>query len=103
MSEPVYKVEMFDDTFNNVEMALNRATKKQAIIAQNIANAGNPNYIPKDFDEVLNKAVERKNKNIVIEEEMATLSKNAIDHSAYVKLLASKIGVLRTVVTQGRK
>lgn len=103
MSEPVYKVDMFDDTFNNLEVSLERATKKQAVIAQNIANANNPDYVPMEFDEALNKAVARKNKTIVIEEEMATLSKNSIEHSAYVKLLASKLGVMKTVVTQGRK
>jgi len=94
---------IFDPTVDVLQGGIERAAKKQAIIAQNIANANNPNYIPMDFDEVLNKAVKRTNKSIVIEEEMASLSKNSIEHSAYIKLLASKISVIRTVVTQGRK
>jgi len=96
--------EIFDDSYVNLQKAIDRAAKKQAIIAQNIANANNPDYAALKFDEVLNKAVTRADKkNIVIEEEMADLSKNSIEHSAYVKLLASKISVLRSVVTQGRK
>lgn len=96
-------MEIFDDAFITLHYGINRATKIQAVIAQNIANANNPDYIPLEFDEVLNKAVKRADKSIIIEEEMAALSKNAIEHSAYVKLLASKINVLRTVATQGRR
>jgi len=96
-------MEIFDDTFVRLQESIDRATKKQAVIAQNIANLNNPNYEPLEFDDVLNKAVKRADKKLVLEEEMAALSKNSIEHSAYVKLLASKISVIRTVVTQGRK
>ncbi len=104
MSEnPVPKLELFDDTFVNLQNAVERAVKTQAVIAHNIANAKTPGYEAMEFDKVLNKAVKRANKEVVFEEEMNALSKNAIDHSAYIKLLASKISVIRTVVTQGRK
>lgn len=104
MSEqPVQKVELFDETFNGLQVAIDRAAKKQAVIAQNIANVNTPGYEPLEFDEALNKAVKRSNKALVIEEEMAALSKNSIEHSAYVKLLASKISVIRTIATQGRR
>ena len=96
-------MEIFDDTFVRLQESIDRATKKQAVIAQNIANINNPSYEPLEFDDALNKAVKRADKKIIIEEEMAALSKNSIEHSAYVKLLASKISVIRTVVTQGRK
>lgn len=96
-------IEIFDEAFVTLHHGINRATMKQAVIAQNIANANNPDYIPLKFDEVLNKAVKRAEKSVIIEEEMAALSKNAIEHSAYIKLLASKINVLRTVATQGRR
>jgi flagellar basal body rod protein FlgB len=95
--------EIYDPTFDRLQGAIDKAAKVQAVIAQNIANANNPNYEALEFNEVLNKAVKRANKSIVLEEEMAHLSKNAIDHAAYVKLLAAKISVIRTVVTQGRK
>ena len=96
-------VEMFDGTFDRLQEAINRATKKQAVISQNIANINNPSYEAQDFDVVLNKVVKRTNKKVVLEEEMAALSKNSMDHSSYVKLLALKLGVLHTVTTQGKK
>jgi len=34
---------------------------------------------------------------------MAALSRNSSEHASYVKLLVSKLSVIRTVVTQGRK
>jgi flagellar basal body rod protein FlgB len=96
-------LEIFDDTFISLQHAIDRVTKKQAVISQNIANINNPNYEALEFDEVLNKAVKRANKKVILEEEMASLSRNSISHSAYVKLLASRINVLHTVSTQGRK
>jgi len=87
----------------NLQNGIDKTSKKAAIIAQNIANINNPNYVPEDFDEVLNKAVKRADKNIVIEDEMAALSRNSSEHASYVKLLVSKLSVIRTVVTQGRK
>ncbi len=104
MSEQqVQRVQLFDDTFNHLNDALDQSTKIQAVIAQNIANAKTPGYEALEFDKVLNKAVKRANKNVVFEEEMDSLSRNAIEHAAYVKLIAEKIAVIRTVVTQGRK
>ncbi len=96
-------VEIFDSTIDNLQQGIERATKKQAVIAQNIANINNPGYEALEFDEVLNKAVKRANKEVVLEDEMARLSRNSITYSAYVKLLESKMSILRSVVTQGRK
>jgi len=101
--EPVMPTEMYDSTFIRLQESIDRATKKQAVIAQNIANINNPNYEALDFDEALDKAVKRSNKKIVLEEEMAALSQNSIRHSAYIKLLTSKINIIHTVITQGRK
>ena len=39
----------------------------------------------------------------VLEDEMAALTQNSIKYSACIKLMASKITVLRTIATQGRK
>ena len=96
-------IEIFDGTIGNLQQGIEKATKKQAVIAQNIANINNPGYEALEFDEVLNKAVKRANNKVVLEEELATLSRNSMEHSAYVKLLASKMNVLHTVVTQGRR
>jgi flagellar basal body rod protein FlgB len=95
---------MFDETFLNLEGAMKTAAAKQSVIAHNIANADNPNFEPMDFDAELGKAVKRENsKKVTIEEEMAALSKNSIEYSAYVKLISSKLNVLRTIASQGRR
>jgi len=94
---------IFDPTVDGLQNAIHRTTKMQAVIAQNIANAGNPQYQAMDFDAVLDKAVKRANTRVNLEEELAAMSQNSIAHSAYIKLLAAKIAVVRTVVTQGKK
>lgn len=100
----IQRVDMYDGTFDNLSKAMEIATKKQAIIAQNIANANNPNYVPLKFDEALNKAVEKADKGtVVLEDEMNDLSTVAGQHSAYIRFLTAKLGVIKTVVTQGRK
>jgi flagellar basal body rod protein FlgB len=101
--EAIKALSVYDSTFVKLEEAINKAAKKQAVISQNIANINNPNYEALEFDEILNKAVKRANKKVILEEEMASLSRNSISHSAYVKLLASKVNALHSVVTQGRK
>ncbi|MGB9613669.1 MAG: flagellar basal body rod protein FlgB, partial [Candidatus Margulisiibacteriota bacterium] len=70
----------------------------------NIANAKTPGYEALTFDEELMRAVKRLDqKQVVLEEELAALTENSIKYSAYVKLLSSKINVLRTIATQGRR
>jgi len=101
MAEPLG---LFDETFRNLERAMEIATKKQAVIAHNIANAKTPGYEALTFDEELMRAVKRLDKKqVVLEEELAALTENSVKYSAYVKLLSSKINVLRTIATQGRR
>ncbi|MDD5593672.1 MAG: flagellar basal body protein [Candidatus Margulisbacteria bacterium] len=97
-------LEVFDATFGTLEQAMRVATMQQQVIAHNIANAKTPGYEALTFDEELNKAVKRQDKkNVTLEEEMAALAENSGKYSAYVKLMTSKINVLRTVATQGRR
>jgi flagellar basal body rod protein FlgB len=101
VAEPV---NLFDETFNSLEKAMAVATKRQAVIAQNIANAKTPGYEALSFDEELDRAVKRQDKrNVTLEEEMAALAENSGRYSAYVKMMTSKMSVLRSIVTQGRK
>jgi flagellar basal body rod protein FlgB len=101
MSGPL---EIFDPTFGSLERAMKIATLKQAVIAQNIANAKTPGYQAMTFDEQLNMAVKRQGKkDVTLEEEMAALAENSSQYSSYVKLMTSKIGVLRTIATQGKR
>jgi len=100
----VPQVNIFDDTFENLQRAMDIATKKQAVLAHNIANIDTPGFEPLDFDEVLGKAVKRiDGRPLVLEQELAALTENSIRYSAYVKLLSSKINVMRAVATQGRR
>ena len=97
-------IELFDPTMSNLEKAMVRSTKIQEVSAHNIANAKTPGYEAVKFDETLNKAVKRLDKkNVSIEEEMAEMAKNNQRFSAFSKLLTSKLAVLRSVVTQGRR
>jgi flagellar basal body rod protein FlgB len=97
-------VEIFDPTFGNLERSMEIATRRQEVISHNIANADTPGYEALTFDEQLMRAVKRLDKKrVVLEEEMASLTENSIKYSSYVKLLSTKINVLRNIVTQGRR
>ena len=97
-------MEIFDPTMTNLEKAMVRSSKIQEVSAHNIANAKTPGYEALRFDETLNKAVKRlEKKDVSIEEEMADMAKNTQRFSAFSKLLTSKLAVLRSVVTQGRR
>ena len=80
------------------------STGRQAVISQNIANAKTPGYVPQEFNEELMKAEKRLDRNqVVLEDELAALTENSIKYSSLVKLMSSKINVLRTIATQGRR
>lgn len=95
---------LFDETSSNLEKAMRIATQRQAVISQNIANAKTPGYVAKEFDEELMQAVERQNKReVVLEEELAALTRNSGKYSYCVKMLTSKVNLLKTIASQGRK
>ncbi|MDI6731484.1 MAG: flagellar basal body protein [Candidatus Margulisbacteria bacterium] len=98
------KIEMFGEPIDTVEKAMEILTRRQEVIANNIANANTPNYKALTFDEELMQAVEReKNTKIILEDELADLAKNSLEYSSYVKMMASKFNTLRTIATQGRR
>ncbi|MBU0671628.1 MAG: hypothetical protein KJ732_01215, partial [Candidatus Margulisbacteria bacterium] len=67
-------------------------------------NAKTPGFEPLAFDEELMAAVKRLDrKEVVLEEELSALTENSVKYSSYVKLLTSKINMLRTIATQGRR
>ncbi len=97
-------LEIYNATFDALEQSMKAAAMRQAVIAQNIANAKTPGYVAMTFDEELNKAVKRQDKkNVTLEEELAALAENTGRYSSFVKLMTSKIGVLRTIATQGKR
>ena len=94
--------DLFDPTFRNLERSMEIASRRQEVISHNIANAKTPGYEALTFDEHLMKAVKRTDrKKVALEEELAALTQNK--YSEYVRLLTSKIGMLKTIVTQGKK
>lgn len=95
---------IFDAQYGNLERAMEIATRRQEVITHNIANAKTPGFEPMAFDEHLMRAVARRDRNeVVLEEELAHLTENSIKHSSYVKLLSSKINILRNIASQGRR
>lgn len=97
-------LEIFDASMRSLERGMEKSIKIQSVIAHNIANANTEDFRALRFDEELNRAVERlENPKVALEEEMAALTENSLKYSAYIKLLASKLNILRTVVTQGRR
>jgi len=97
-------IKIFDDSFNQLERAMEISTRRQEIIAHNIANAKTPGYEALTFDEELMQAVKRAdNREVVLEEELSSLTKNSIKYSSYVKLLSSKLNMLKTIASQGRR
>jgi flagellar basal-body rod protein FlgB len=95
---------LFDPTFGNIERAMEIATRRQEVISHNIANANTPGFEALTFDEQLMRAVKRQGKeNVVLEEELASLTENSIKYSAEVKFITAKFGILKTIASQGRR
>lgn len=97
------QIELFNQ-FDSLERSMEIATRRQEVISHNIANAKTPGYVAMTFDEQLMKAVKRMDQQeVVLEEELASLTDNSMKYSSYVKLMTSKMNVLRTIATQGRR
>lgn len=97
-------VELFDASFDKLEKAMAVATKRQEIISHNIANANTPGYKPLRFDEELMQAVERADRpKVVLEDELAALTDNSVKYSSYVKLMSSRLSILKTIASQGKR
>jgi len=95
---------VFDAVYGQLEHAMQVASKRQAVIAHNIANASTPDYEPLTFDEELMKAVKRQDRrSVVLEDELAALTENSVKYSAYVKLMTSKVNNLKAIASQGRR
>lgn len=97
-------VEIFDPQFGDLERSMQIATRWQEVITQNIANANTPGYEALAFNEELMRAEKRYDRRQVnLEEELAALTDNSIKYSTLVKVYSSKINILRTIATQGRR
>jgi flagellar basal-body rod protein FlgB len=124
-------VELFDVTFQTLDLALGASGKRQEVLANNLANVNTPGYKRLDvqFDGMLAKAVEaaragdgsaldklrpgvgtddsvtvRADGNSVdVDQEMANLAENNIRYNALVQLTQKKLETLKYVISDGRR
>jgi flagellar basal-body rod protein FlgB len=124
-------VELFDVTFQTLDLALGASGKRQEVLANNLANVNTPGYKRLDvqFDGMLAKAVEsaragdrtelvklrpgvatdesvtvRADGNSVdVDQEMANLAENNIRYNALVQLTQKKLEGLKYVISDGRR
>lgn len=94
---------LFDGTSQNLAKAINTASERQAIYAYNIANASTPGFKPIRFHEEFDKTKQKYGQDeFNLEEEMAKMNENRLRHSAYTKLLSSKIQIAKKIATLGK-
>ncbi len=124
-------MELFDVTFQSLDLALGAAGKRQEVLANNLANVNTPGYkrLDVEFDGMLAKAVDaaragdrsqldalrpgvstddqvavRADGNSVdVDQEMAFLAENNIRYNALVQLTQKKIEGLKYVISDGRR
>lgn len=124
-------MELFDVTFQTLDLALGAAGKRQEVLANNLANVNTPGYkrLDVDFDGMLAKAVDaartgdrsaldalrpgvntddavavRADGNSVdVDQEMAFLAENNIRYNALVQLSQKKLETLKYVISDGRR
>ena len=98
---------LFDNTAGLLENAIYEMNHRQNAAAYNIANASTPGFKPIRFEDEIQEAVRlygnSKMLNVVnIDDEMVKSTKIRLKHSAYVRLLSTKIGITKKVVTLGK-
>jgi len=96
---------LFDDTMFLLENNIKQTINRQNIIAYNLANAKNPDFVPVRFEDELQEIMNRpgfKADQINTEEEMAKMTKNRYKHQSMVRLMNLKYEVLRKIISQGR-
>jgi len=98
---------LFDETSVRLEKAIYDMNDRQNAVAYNIANASTPGFKPIRFEDEIQQAVRlygsAKMLNVVnVDDEMVKSTKIRLKHSAYVRLLSTKIGITKKVVTLGK-
>ncbi len=105
--EDVVSNVLFDNTSNRLEKAIYEMNERQKAAAYNIANATTPGFKPIRFQDEVQEAIrlygspEMLNA-VNIDDEMVKSTKVRLKHSAYVRLLSTKIGITKKVVTLGK-
>ncbi|MGC6367695.1 MAG: hypothetical protein ACON35_06830 [Candidatus Marinamargulisbacteria bacterium] len=98
---------LFDETSKELEAAIYEMNSRQNAAAYNIANASTPGFRPIRFEDEIVEATRlygnaRMLDDVNIDDEMVKSTKIRLKHSAYVRLLTTKIGITKKVVTLGK-
>ena len=97
---------LFDDVMLRLERDIQETTRRQSIIAHNIANAEVENFQPIRFAEELKEIKKQPGgvsaDKVVVEDEMVKMAKNRMRHQTYLKLYTMKTSTLKTVLSQGK-
>lgn len=98
---------LYDDTMMRLEGEIKKCVRKQVIYAHNIANAKVDGFRPIRFEEELVELKQRpgwspEKDKVVVEEEMAKMTKNRFKHQTYMRLYNLKMQVIKNVVKQGK-
>jgi flagellar basal body rod protein FlgB len=98
---------LFDDTSVRLENAIYEMNDRQNAAAYNIANASTPGFRPIRYEDEVQDALRlygdtKMLEAVNIDDEMVKSTKVRLKHSAYVRLLSTKIGITKKVVTLGK-
>jgi len=96
---------LFDDTMLRLEGEISECVRRQAIYAHNVSNADSPGYKPIRFADEKREIESRPGfteDKVIIEEEMAKMTKNKFRHQTFLRLYNMKMQTLKKVITQGK-
>jgi flagellar basal-body rod protein FlgB len=105
--------------FNLIQKLLTEASLRHQVVSQNVANVNTPGFKAKEvvsFAEAVNDATGRDGthlsirfqdgltarldgNNVDIDKEIGAFNKNALLHNAYTQVLATKIGQMRSAIS----
>ena len=98
---------LFDDASVKLEQAMKDMMDRQHAAAYNIANASTPGFKPIRYPDEVQEAMrlygnDKMLEAVNIDDEMVKSTRIRLKHSAYVRLLSTKIGITKKVVTLGK-
>ena len=98
---------LFDRTSVSLEKAIYDMNQRHRATAYNIANASTPDFRPLRFDDEIKEAIRlygtaKMLDSVNIDDEMVKSTKIRLKHSAYIRLLNTKIGITKKIVTLGK-
>lgn len=98
---------LFDDTAVMLQSAIYDMNERQRAAAYNIANASTPGFRPIRFPDEIAESIRLYGTDAIlnevnIDDEMVKSTKIRLRHSAYIKLLSTKMDITKKVITMGK-